>query len=104
MSAAVRLPLPRRIGLQCAVHVHWSMAPLELHHVWPLGKGGPDIAANRVLVCANGHSMIHSLMDRMFKAGTPQVPWAVRRRYGRRVRALALLGYQRSTLQRMDVT
>jgi hypothetical protein len=43
------------MGRRCAAHNHREDVPLEVHHVWPTGKGGPDVAWNRVTVCANAH-------------------------------------------------
>src|SRR6266540_3501911 len=80
---------------QCAVHKHWSRIPIEVHHVWPKGMGGPDVASNRVPVCANGHSLIHEYLRKLVK-GEGQVPWLQRRLYGRKVRALAERGYAES--------
>lgn len=78
------------MGRTCAVHVHRSIVPLEVHHVWPLGEGGPDIASNRVTVCSNGHSAIHDLLSKMLKG---RAPWSVRLHYGWRIRRLAKRGY-----------
>ncbi len=80
----------RAMGRSCAVHVHRSLVPLEVHHVWPLGYGGPDVAANKVTLCSNGHSAVHDLLARMLKGS---VPWTVRRRYGWRTRRVAARGY-----------
>ena len=67
---------------------------MEVHHIWPLGHGGPDELANLVSLCANGHGAIHDLIARELKARAAgvQLSWAARRRYGRRVRALAQRG------------
>jgi hypothetical protein len=80
------------MGRDCWCHRHRDDVPLEVHHVWPLGNGGPDIKANRVSVCSNAHSATHDLLSRMVKSGG-RVPWTVRIRYGRRVRQLAATGY-----------
>jgi 5-methylcytosine-specific restriction endonuclease McrA len=81
------------MGRECFVHRHRDDVPLEVHHVFPKGLGGPDVTANRVTVCSNGHGSVHSLLDKMLKAHTEKVPWRVRRRYGRKVRRLAAAGY-----------
>lgn len=97
MTAAEEVgPLSMRgvvMGEQCAVHTHRELVPLHVHHVWPSGHGGPDIPDNRVTVCANGHYSIHALLDWWLKTGG-DVPWRVRIRYGRKVRALAVRGYE----------
>lgn len=89
-------PYGVQMGTTCAVHRHREMVPMERHHVWPLGHHGPNRPENMVTVCENGHGSIHSYLDLLIKqeAGTP-IPWTVRRRYGRKVRALAQLGYER---------
>lgn len=64
--------------LVCAVHkTHVPRQLLvELHHVQPLGMGGPDVDANKVAVCVGGHYSIHALLadlirdGRMRRAGT----------------------------------
>lgn len=81
------------MGRDCWCHVHRDDVPLEVHHVWPLGAGGPDVKANRVTICSNAHSGTHDLLLKMLKAGTVAVPWHVRWRYGRKVRRLAVAGF-----------
>lgn len=78
------------MGTTCAAHNHRELVPLERHHVWPLGEGGPDTSANIAVVCSNAHSATHDLLAKMLKG---PVPWTVRRRYGLRVRGLAKRGY-----------
>ncbi len=39
------------------------------HHVWPLGRGGPDTADNIVVVCPAGHDIIHAAMRSFDRAG-----------------------------------
>ena len=79
----------------CAVHRHRMLVPIEVHHVWPLGMGGPDTMQNRVPVCANAHTLIHDYLRLLIK-GDGKVPWLKRRLYGRKVRALAERGYEES--------
>lgn len=86
------------MGQTCAVHRHRELVPLHVHHVHPSGEGGPDVPGNRVTVCANGHYAIHALLD-VYKRQRGDVPWPILRRYGRKVRALALRGYQEITGQ-----
>jgi 5-methylcytosine-specific restriction endonuclease McrA len=78
----------------CSVHKHRELVPIDRHHIWPLGEGGPDIEENLVAVCPNGHRQIHDLLRRM-KKGKGVVTWLVARRYGKKVRAYAKLGYDR---------
>lgn len=81
------------MGRTCWCHTHRDDVPLEVHHIWPLGSGGPDIKANRVTVCSNAHSATHDLLAKMLKAGTSSLPWYVRIRYGSKVRRLAAAGF-----------
>lgn len=84
------------MGYTCVAHHHRALVPIEVHHVWPLGKGGPDVEANRVPLCANAHGAVHYLLDAALKAGNmDRVPWSYKRRFGTEVRRLALLGWQR---------
>jgi len=74
----------RAMGRDCAVHVsHRHHVPIEIHHVWPKGSGGPDIPANRIPLCANAHGAIHDLLRQVVRAnGLKNVPWPHRRLYG----------------------
>lgn len=85
------------MGRDCWAHRHRDDVPLELHHVWPKGQGGPDTKNNRVSICSNAHSSTHDLLAKMIRAKTWRLPWSVRRRYGRRVRRLADAGFQAIT-------
>lgn len=51
----------KRRGQKCAVHkYHWPpITVVDDHHIFPKEYGGPDIAANKVAVCPNGHRNIH---------------------------------------------
>lgn len=82
------------MGFRCAVYTHVSLVPLEIHHVWPKGEGGPDTAENRVSLCANGHGAIHDLLAKMLKG---PVPWRTRVKYGFRVRRYAKFGHRAIT-------
>lgn len=77
------------MGRDCWAHRHQEDVPLEDHHIWPLGEGGPDKKANRIRVCSNAHSATHDLLAKLKKG---PVAWTIRRRYGVRVRALAIAG------------
>ena len=91
-----------RMGRGCIAHRHTSWVPENAHHVWPLGDGGPDTWDNQVILCANAHYSVHSLLDLARKAGSVQaVPWQVRRQYGSAVRVLATLGWERIQRQAM---
>lgn len=80
------------MGFGCQVHTHRDWTPLDSHHIWPKGMGGPDVPANRVVVCPNGHGAIHEYMRRLIKHnGT--VPPAEARHFGRKVKALAVRGW-----------
>lgn len=81
-----------RMGRTCLAHHHDSLVPMEVHHVWPLGDGGPDVVANKVSLCCNAHYSVHSLLD-LYRKGNGVVPWTVRRQYGPVVRELALRGW-----------
>lgn len=83
------------MGVICACHHHRELVPLEVHHVWPRGMGGPDIPANKVTICSNAHGSIHDYLSRLVK-GNGKVPWQIARHYGRKVRAYALRGYLES--------
>lgn len=81
------------MGTNCWAHRHRELVPLEIHHIWPVGDGGPNVAGNRISICSNAHSSTHDLLAKMLKAPDGRVEWDVRRRYGVRVRALAQAGY-----------
>lgn len=82
------------MGRDCWAHRHRDDVPLEDHHVWPVGNGGPNVRTNKVRICSNAHSATHDLLTKMLAAGTTSVPWKLRRRYGRKVRRLAAAGYK----------
>jgi hypothetical protein len=79
---------------ECWAHRHRELVPLEVHHIWPKAAHGPDTPDNKVRICANAHSGTHDLLSKMLKADTVNVPWRVRRLYGRKVRRLAVAGFQ----------
>lgn len=87
----------------CEIHKRHDPRPHRqvLHHVWPLGLGGPDIDENQVAACDTGHYSVHTLLDAWRKAkGDPG--YQVRRGYARREQELARIGYLRYAAQRMD--
>lgn len=83
------------VGTACAVHQHTSFAPLEWHHIWPLGLGGADTNDNRLRVCANGHYMIHEFMRQLIITGG-RVEWNLAQHFGPKVRNYAKLGWERA--------
>lgn len=90
------------MGVDCQAHHHHSSVPIERHHVWPLGDGGPNIKANIVPLCANAHGLVHYLIDLCRKHGSMEaVPWEDRRHFGVTVRKLAALGWDRIQRQAM---
>lgn len=83
------------MSMVCACHKHREMVPMEVHHIWPKGMGGPDIPSNRIRICSNAHGSIHSYLALLIK-GNGRVPWVVARHYGRAVRKYALQGWHDS--------
>lgn len=105
MADEVPQPIPQPIlqtAKPCQVHNKHTPASHvnDVHHVWPLGEGGPDIAANRVVVCATGHHNIHKLIS-LFKVHHGNVPYTELRTFAFEERNLAQLGYERITRQAM---
>jgi hypothetical protein len=79
------------MGTDCAVHKHREWVPLEVHHIWPKGYGGPDTKENKISICANAHSATHLLMEKMFRG---PVPPDYLKHFGRDVINLAERGYR----------
>lgn len=77
----------------CAVHKHRTLGAIDMHHVWPLGLGGPDVEENLIPLCPNGHREVHEYIRHLTKRGG-KVPWKLRRYYGRKTRAVAERGYR----------
>lgn len=79
--------------LACTVHKTHVPKPLlvELHHVQPLGMGGPDTDDNKVAVCVGGHYSIHTLLADLIRAGK------MRRAGTKAERALAQQGFDKWT-------
>jgi hypothetical protein len=82
---------------ECAVHKNHMPKPYgtDLHHVWPKGMGGPDVAENKVPVCATGHQNIHRLLSKLVD-GQGVIPWEAERAFHPGERKYARLGYDRS--------
>ena len=76
----------------CRVHLHTGYTPIDEHHIWPKGLGGPDTDANLITICPNGHRAVHEYL-RLLQKGGGKVPWLERRKFGRKVRRLAERGY-----------
>lgn len=90
--------LPLRIDpvgeRHCPCVANHTPEPRELHrhHVWPLGKGGPDVRENLRWLCPTSHASAHRLW-RAYDAAGGTPPWAVRAPYGRYVRQLVADGW-----------
>lgn len=89
----------------CSLHRYHSPRPAysQLHHIWPLGLGGPEKASNRIPVCGTGHNNIHQLLNFYvdFK-GTP--PWPIRREFGPGEREIAAEGWRRFVMSTSSET
>jgi hypothetical protein len=74
----------------CDVHGEHrpGLTVCDVHHIWPQGEGGPDVAANRVNVCPTGHRNIHEALNALKKGKTPP-------KVARKELALAQLGWDR---------
>lgn len=73
---------------------------LEIHHIWPMGKGGPDTKENRIWRCPTSHCNIHDLERAWYKAGG-EPSWEIRRRYSAQTRDLARRAYQSAQAGRL---
>lgn len=89
---------PERYETREPCQVHSKHIPAshinERHHIWPLGKGGPNVADNQIVVCATGHSNIHDLLTH-FLTSAGRVPYSVLKQYSLEERRLAKLGWER---------
>lgn len=84
----------------CLVHaLHAPKTHInEIHHIWPLGDNGPNVAENRVVICATGHNNLHALLDlyRKLKVAENRIPnFMELSRWGKAERDLARLGWER---------
>lgn len=67
---------------------------VEVHHVWSVGTGGPDVPANELDSCPTGHSNVHALVRLALRAsGVDSLPWDLRRRFTFEERHYARLGH-----------
>lgn len=88
--------LPLTTSKPCEIHkTHVPKSHVNhVHHIWPLGDGGPNVAENRIVVCPTGHMNIHSLLDEYRRCqGTPAR--FVLSHYATREREMAALGWVR---------
>jgi hypothetical protein len=83
-----RMPM----GTNCLVHKHTEWEPIERHHLWPLGMGGPDVDSNKISVCANGHYSIHEFI-RQLMLHDGVVPASTAKHFNAKVRAYATQGW-----------
>lgn len=68
-------------------HVPEVHAPAT-HHIVPLSWGGPNVEANKVVLCPTTHENVHKLLNAYVHAGG--VPdWSIRRQYSVYTRTLA---------------
>jgi hypothetical protein len=83
-----RMPM----GTNCVVHRHTEWEPIEAHHVWPKGMGGPDTKANKINVCANAHYAIHEFI-RQLMIHNGSVPADYARHFSAKIRQYAVSGW-----------
>ncbi len=65
----------RRDGYRCALCD--STKYLQLHHVVPRGKGGPDTEQNLITLCADCHALAHGTDLRGYGATKEDVEQAI---------------------------
>lgn len=96
MDDLLGLGIVATTSAKCVVHVNHSPVPRVnvIHHVWPKGKGGPDVAENRIVVCPTGHYNIHKLLAEYEKAnGDPGAK--ARQPFTSSEQQFAALGFER---------
>lgn len=56
-------------GAACRCVSEHRPQPLEyvIHHLDPVGMGGPDVPENRVWLCDNAHRNVHELLRAMLR-------------------------------------
>jgi hypothetical protein len=84
-----------QLGEQCGVHDHTSWVPVNTHHIWPKGLGGPNTDDNKIILCTNGHYEVHAYIELLMKYNG-KIPNPIRIHFGLKVRNLALLGWARA--------
>lgn len=67
----------------------------HLHHIWPLGMGGPDEPDNIEVLCPNQHAMTHMLIRLWGYRYNGEPPWWLRRHFSYLARQLSELGWTR---------
>ena len=73
---------------------------LDLHPVWPLAHGGPEIETNELPLCPNMHRSVHEYLRALIR-NKGQLPWATKRNYSPYCRRIAEQGYRRIIAQAM---
>jgi len=57
---AVRDRVLRRAGYRCALHRRQCWGPVDVHHIRPVGRGGPRLnEANLAVLCRMHHGWVH---------------------------------------------
>lgn len=88
-------------GKTCLCTSNHQPSVLEgtVHHIWPLGDGGPDIPHNLVYICPTTHYNVHELYRAMKKAGREISLYEFSKLYevpvSRYAQLIAALGYRR---------
>ncbi len=69
-----------------------------VHHIHPVGMGGPDVASNRIALCPTTHANVHEVLRLLVKEGMKtyrQVAVANSRIVSHYAYDLAVDGYER---------
>jgi hypothetical protein len=85
-------PMTMPMGTSCSVHKHREWVPMEVHHIWPVGMGGPNVAANKVTVCCNAHYSIHEALRQLI-LHNGNVPLDTWKHFGVKVKHYAMQGW-----------
>ena len=72
----------------------------EIHHIWPLGAGGPATPENELNRCPTTHSNVH-IVERLWKRYGSRPPWELLRRFNSSTRDLGRRAYQSAREQRL---
>jgi len=80
------------MGEECVVHRHREWVPIEVHHIWPVGLGGPNIASNKISVCCNAHYSIHEFLRQLI-LHDGEVPAELAKHFGAKVKRYATQGW-----------
>lgn len=69
----------------CVTDHNPNAVQLHVHHIWPLGLGGPDEPANEMVVCPTTHAKVHRLIREAVRDGVAvtDLPWSIRQAMGR---------------------